>query len=235
MSAVGTQNEATRIRWVAAELQKIGPGARILDAGAGERRYEQFCQHLTYVAQDFGKYDGKGDGAGLHPGEWDQTRLDIVSDIAAIPEPNESFDAIMCIEVFEHLPNPIPAIREFHRLLKPGGTLLLTAPFCSLSHFAPYHFSTGFNRYFYEHHLPEQGFDVGDIRINGNFFEFLAQEILRIPEVSQRYSVWDASRIERWAIRLILNMLGRLSKNDRGSGEFLCFGYHVRAHKRERG
>src|SRR5688572_15168292 len=114
---VGTHNESTRIAWLEEALKQIPPGARILDAGAGERRFETFCAHLNYVAQDFGKYDGQGDRVGLQTGSWDQTNLDIVSDIVSIPETDESFDAIMCIEVFEHLPDPVSAIKEFSRLL----------------------------------------------------------------------------------------------------------------------
>ncbi|MRR34854.1 class I SAM-dependent methyltransferase, partial [bacterium] len=123
--AVGTRNEDARTSWIEKTLTAMPEGLRILDAGAGERRYEKFCSHLSYVAQDFGRYDGTGDGRGLQQGTWDQSRLDIVSDIADIPEPDASFDAILCTEVFEHLPDPLSAIREFRRLLKPDGLLIL--------------------------------------------------------------------------------------------------------------
>ena len=234
MNTVGTRNHETRLTWVQRELAEIPKGARILDAGAGERSYEQYCGHLMYVAQDFAQYDGVGDSTGLQQGVWDQERLDIISDITAIPEPDESFDAIMCIEVFEHLPDPVAAVKEFWRLLKPDGVLLLTAPFCSMTHFAPYHFSSGFNRYFYQHHLLNQGFTIEEIQSNGNFFEFLAQEIRRIPLVSDKYSVNKTSCLERWACDRMLRMLERLSNKDRGSSEFVCFGYHVKARKNAR-
>ncbi|MGA2913324.1 MAG: class I SAM-dependent methyltransferase [Methanoregula sp.] len=68
------------------------------------------------------------------------SNLDIVSENTSIPELDASFDAIMCIEVFEHLPEPILAIKEFSRLLKPDGHLILTAPFCCLTHMAAYYF-----------------------------------------------------------------------------------------------
>jgi ubiquinone/menaquinone biosynthesis C-methylase UbiE len=145
---VGTHNEATRVAWLERTLKQIPSGTRILDAGAGEQQFRKFCTHLEYVAQDFGQYDGTGDSSGLQMGSWDQEKLDIVCDITEIPEPDASFGAIMCIEVFEHLSDPLAALREFSRLIKPGGHLVLTAPFCSLTHFAPFHFATGFNRYF---------------------------------------------------------------------------------------
>ena len=76
-------------------LSAIPTGSGILDAGAGELRYRSLCSHLEYVSQDFSGYDGQGDGAGLQAGGWDQTKLDIVSDIAHIPAQDASFDAIM--------------------------------------------------------------------------------------------------------------------------------------------
>ncbi len=142
---IGLNNQATREAWLEKTLLKIPKGGKILDAGAGELQYKKFCKHLTYVSQDFGKYNGVGDGTGLQTKTWNQEKLDIVSDITSIPADKDSFDAIMCIEVFEHLKEPVLAIKEFARILKPGGFLIVTAPFCSLTHFAPYHFYTGFH------------------------------------------------------------------------------------------
>jgi 2-polyprenyl-3-methyl-5-hydroxy-6-metoxy-1,4-benzoquinol methylase len=44
----------------------------------------------------------------------------------AVPE--ASFDTIVCIEVIEHLENPRAVFREFHRVLRPGGAVILTTP-----------------------------------------------------------------------------------------------------------
>jgi len=173
----GLQNEFNRTSWIKKTLESLPEGKRILDAGAGELKYKQYCTHLDYVSQDFAQYDGLGDSVGLQRGIWDNSKLDIVSDITNIPETDESFDIIMCIEVFEHLPSPIDAIKEFSRLLKKDGILIITAPFASLTHFAPYHFYSGFNKYFYEKHLVDYGFEIKEIQRNGSFFEYLAQEI----------------------------------------------------------
>lgn len=45
-----------------------------------------------------------------------------------LPFPPESFDYVVCIEGLEHLENPLNAIREFSRLLKPGGRVFLSLP-----------------------------------------------------------------------------------------------------------
>jgi ubiquinone/menaquinone biosynthesis C-methylase UbiE len=228
---VGTLNEATRVIWLEKTLAKIPAGARILDAGAGEQQFKKFCNHLNYVAQDFAQYDGKGDSKGFQIGSWDQTKLDIISDITDIPEPDSAFDVIMCIEVFEHLPNPILALKEFSRLLRPGGQLIITAPFCSMTHFAPYHFSTGFNSYFYETHLQAYGFEIIELQRNGNFFEYLAQEIHYLPGIASKYANSFPRKWERLALKVVLNMLQNYSAQDKASEEVLCFGIHVVAVK----
>jgi SAM-dependent methyltransferase len=45
-----------------------------------------------------------------------------------LPYPSGSFDFITCIEGLEHLENPFNAVREFYRILKPGGKLFLSLP-----------------------------------------------------------------------------------------------------------
>ncbi len=234
MHKVGMHNEANRAEWLEKILSLIPEGSRILDAGAGEQQFRKYCTHLQYVAQDFAQYDGTGDGSGLQMGSWDQAKLDIISDITSIPEPDSSFDAILCSEVLEHLPSPIEAIAEFSRLLKTGGYLILTAPFCSLTHFAPYHYSTGFNTYFYQKHLTENKFEILEIKTNGNFIEFVAQELRRVETVASTYAKTKRlSLLEKIVIRSLLNLLSRLSNRDKGSSELLCFGYQVFAKKSE--
>jgi SAM-dependent methyltransferase len=162
---------------------------------------------------------------------WDYGKLDIICDITNIPRPDHSFDAILCTEVFEHIPDPISAIKEFSRLLKPGGKLILTAPFCSMTHFAPYHFATGFNRYFYETQLTLNGFNISSITPNGNYFSYLAQEINRMPHVAVNFGLGRINFLGKIAISYLNKYLVRLATNDNQSSELMCFGYHVVAVK----
>jgi SAM-dependent methyltransferase len=216
--------------WVIRQLSVLPTDSNILDVGAGEQRFKPYCSHLQYVAQDFGEYDGGGDGSGLQTGKWDYTRLDIVSDITRIPVDEASFDAILCSEVLEHIPDAVAAVLEFTRILKPGGTLLITAPFNSLTHFAPYHFC-GYNRYWYMHHLPLMGLAIEEIEPNGSWFAFVAQELRRSRFVGRMYSSGLLGLITRVAAIPLLMLLTLLARYDRGSQELLCFGYMVRATK----
>ncbi|WP_304198908.1 bifunctional 2-polyprenyl-6-hydroxyphenol methylase/3-demethylubiquinol 3-O-methyltransferase UbiG [Flavobacterium alvei] len=231
-TTVGTLNEFTRVSWLEKVLKDIPKGNKILDAGAGEQPFKRFCDHLEYVSQDFAKYKPEELNSGLQMEKWDYGELDIVSDIASIPAENESFDAIMCTEVFEHIINPRDAIKEFSRLLKRDGYLIVTAPFCSLTHFAPYHFYTGFNKFFYEEELVKNGFYDIEIIPNGNYFEYLAQEINRLSQVAKQYSNVDINQKELENISQLKVLLQKLTDKDSNSSELLCFGFHVLARKK---
>ncbi|BBC24665.1 class I SAM-dependent methyltransferase [Pseudanabaena sp. ABRG5-3] len=229
---IGTQNEENRLFWLQKTLEKIPEGHRILDAGAGEQQFKRLCLHLEYVSQDFAKYDGSGDNKGLQVGKWNQENIDIVSDITSIPQPDSSFDAVLCTEVFEHIPEPLLALKEFSRLLRPDGYLIITAPFCSLTHFSPYHYYSGFNRYFYETHLSQYGFEIIDLQANGNFFEYLAQELRRLPYIANTYSNDRMRKWENLALKILLKALERFYHQDKGSANLLNFGFHVMAIKK---
>ena len=233
MHPVGTTNGSARAEWVERKLISLPSGGRILDAGAGEQRFEPCCEHLEYVSQDFGEYDPRESGVGLHPDEWNHGKLDIVSDITKIPEPDASFDAILCTEVLEHVPDPLAALKEFHRLLRPGGRLLLTVPFVSATHFAPYHFSTGFSRYYFELHLKNFGFTIDEINLSGNFFELLAQETRRARDVARQYTDRRLSFFDKYTLRMFISLLGKLSANDCGSSELACYSVFVEATRGE--
>lgn len=231
MIVFGRSNEDRRLRWLRERLGVLRPGLRLLDAGAGECRNRAFCTHLQYVSQDFCQYEGKGDGHALQMGQWDTSRIDIVSDITAIPQPAASFDVIVCTEVFEHLPDPVAALREFDRLLKPGGTMVLTAPFCSLTHFAPFHFASGFSRYWYEHHLQQLGCQIVEMSPNGGWPDFIAQELWRLPWVGRSYAGRALGWLALVAAMPLLGVLRWMAARDRGSSELLTFGWQVVARK----
>jgi SAM-dependent methyltransferase len=62
----------------------------------------------------------------------------VIGDAQALGIGSETFDAIVCTEVLEHLPEPRRAIDEMFRVLRPGGSLLLTTRFLFPIHDAPH-------------------------------------------------------------------------------------------------
>lgn len=91
----------------------------------------------------------------------DATRgdVDFACPADRIPLGDESLDSILCTEVLEHVPDPLAVWREFHRLLRPGGKVLLTTPMYWPAHELPYDF------YRYPEHglrwqVAESGFEL---------------------------------------------------------------------------
>jgi SAM-dependent methyltransferase len=84
---------------------------------------------------------------------------DIVADInSSIFIKHPTCDIIFCIEVLEHCWNPIRAIKNMKKILKPGGTLYISTPFIN-----PHHDEVDYLRYtneWYEKVLPMLGLDI---------------------------------------------------------------------------
>jgi 2-polyprenyl-3-methyl-5-hydroxy-6-metoxy-1,4-benzoquinol methylase len=103
--------------------QSMNLSGHVLEFGAGtgtliRRLTEQGCAGTLTGADLLPRPQGIPDRVG-----WIQADLN-----APLPCPDRSFDAIISTEVIEHLENPRAVFREFSRLLKPGGRLLLTTP-----------------------------------------------------------------------------------------------------------
>lgn len=224
-------NEDARQNWLSHVLQSI-PNGRILDAGAGELKNRKYCGHLEYVSQDFCQYSGAvhaGPNVGLLDDGWDTSKIDLVSDITEIPAEDCSFDVILCSEVLEHVPEPTHALDEFARLLKPGGVLILTAPFASMVHMAPYHYCTGFSRFWYEHHLRARNFEIVELIPNGDWYSYLRQELTRLGGMERERKNWS------WPIAYLLAVLGLIYFKIRApktAADVGCFGFHCRAVKK---
>jgi len=219
-----------RDRWVKAHAAELPHGSKVLDAGAGASKYRPFFAHCDYKTQDFCEYRGALVQY-LQP-------IDYVCDVARIPLADQSLDAIICTEVFEHVADPMAVLPEFGRLLKPGGKLLLTAPLLSHLHMEPYHYYGGFTRYWYEHWLPREGFAIDSITAVGGpgrscvaFAQAFYSEWGR-AEASCNLGCRALSRIFRAGAKLIVHgVLPRLlPRLDPWLGnKTICSGYLVAA------
>lgn len=224
-------NADARDIWIIKQLKLLSEGESILDAGAGNCRYKKYCNHLKYYSQDFGEYDDIDKKEGIIGKEkWESKRCDIICDIANIPVEDSSFDNVMCTEVLEHVKNPVLVVNELGRALKQGGTLLLTAPFCSLTHMAPYYYTNGFSKYWYLDCLKEAGFEIKEMVPIGNYFYYLAQELERLQEMAAKYSS-ELSFKELNTVYEATKLLIRHGKAEKEFDEILCLGYMIRAEK----
>jgi SAM-dependent methyltransferase len=101
---------------------------------------------------------GEGKKAGFVNVDWSPlSKPDVVHDLNIFPYPfaDASFERIEASHVLEHLDKPFFVMKELHRLLTPGGTLLIKVP----------HFSRGFTHAEHAH-----GFDITfPLYFNPNF------------------------------------------------------------------
>ena len=229
-------NQVFRDRWVAKQAASLEPGSRVLDVGAGSCPYRSLFSHCDYRAQDFTMLEGsqlRYGGYGI---------IDYVCDINSIPVAAASFDAILCTEVLEHLPEPISAVRELARLLRPGGRIFLTAPLGSGIHQDPFHFYGGFTPHWYRRFLFEAGFEHIRIEANGGFYRHFGQESLRFILMTRPFTsgmpVWltlAAAPVWLFAapffgilVPIICSILDRFDGEKR-----FTVGYHVTARRCE--
>ncbi|PWB44012.1 MAG: hypothetical protein C3F12_12300 [Candidatus Methylomirabilota bacterium] len=221
-------NQRARDRWIAAKARAVPAGARVLDLGAGTCPYRPLFAHCDYKTHDFKKYIGDEKLGGAK----DYGHIDYVSDITAIPVPDQSFDVIVCTEVLEHVSRPIEVIREISRILRPRGRAFITAPLGSGLHQLPYHFYGGFTPEWYRHFCPQCGLEVGEVVSNGGFFKLLAQECARVAGTWPQHQHLHGS--EGDALRhLFSELLPRylFALDDKCFMDKFTVGYHVEAVK----
>ena len=217
------RNELNRHAAVHQWLASLPAGASLLDAGAGVQRYRGLATHLAYTSQDFGDYKGGELFGDKQSPSWDASRCDLLCDITALPVADGHFDHVLCTEVFEHLPEPQLALRELARVIKPGGSMLLTAPFRALYHQDPYFFYSGFSRYWYEYHAAACGLDIAGIEPNGSYFRDIAQELDRILKMGGPLQRLVAAPL----LLPLIFYLFLLERWFRPKTPESCWGYHV--------
>jgi SAM-dependent methyltransferase len=96
------------------EIPAVARGARALDLGADKSPYRDLLASRGYEVRTL---DITTEGGADYAGTAEATGL-----------PDASFELVLCTQVLEHCMNPWAAIREIHRILKPGGYAVLSAP-----------------------------------------------------------------------------------------------------------
>jgi SAM-dependent methyltransferase len=125
---------------------------RVLDVGCGNRPYEQLFDASEYVGLEL---------------DTPENRLTKTADVyysgTVFPfEPN-SFDSVVCNQVFEHIFEPEAFLREIGRVLKNQGRLLLTVPFVWDEHEQPRDFGR-YSSFGLRALLSRNGFEVLELR-----------------------------------------------------------------------
>ncbi len=101
---------------------------KVLDLGCGSKPYRSLFSTQDYVGIDI---ENPGHS---HANE----AIDLFYDGKRIPFPDSTFDFVFSSEVVEHIECLDQVMGEIERVLKPGGQVLLTAPFVWSEHELPH-------------------------------------------------------------------------------------------------
>ena len=216
---LGLTTKITRGR-LDAFLKKYATGKKTLDIGCGTALY--------------GKYFPNRMTLDIEPRP--NTQVDIIADAHDLSEiPDASYEVILCTEVLEHLHTPAKAIAEFHRVLQPGGLLLLSTRFVFPLHDVPGDYYR-YTKYGLQHLL--QGWEIVEIVDEATTMETLAVLYQRIG--FQCDTLWlrpfkllwflKAWFVQRCLFWLLTEEYGDI-RHIQTEKNILCSGYYVAARK----
>ncbi len=100
-------------------LAKHAQGPSLLEVGVATGRFIRFVRSMGW------DYTGLDISAGMLRYARGLGGQLLLADGEAAPMKDSIFDTVICLHTFHFLPSPLTGLREFHRLLKPGGTLIL--------------------------------------------------------------------------------------------------------------
>ena len=128
-----------------------------------------------------------------------------MGDAHHLPFRDSTFDRVFAFNVFEHLADPKAAAREIHRVLKPGGRVIIHTAFLQSLHEEPNHFYNateyGVRRWFAD-------FEIDACQVSGNFgpgvmLAFLMSNVLESARAGglppDQLEVIGTSRLGDWA------------------------------------
>ncbi len=133
-------------------LNKIVSGlpseANILDVGAGHGDFADIFTGRKYYSLDIVPYP----------------EVDLVADLGAVnPFRENIFDAVVLMNVLEHVYESRGLIKSISRILAPNGMVVFTVPFLLKVHQAPFDFSR-YTPYFIENMAAEAGLQVESLQ-----------------------------------------------------------------------
>ncbi|HVC88719.1 MAG TPA: class I SAM-dependent methyltransferase [Gaiellaceae bacterium] len=113
--------------WLEAQARELfdrfGAQYRVLDVGCGQKPYYPFF--APYASEYIGVDSS------------DNRAADLQGAIESLPVADASFDVVICTQVLEHCDDPAQAVRELHRVVRPGGRVLVSTHGVQVYHPSP--------------------------------------------------------------------------------------------------
>jgi ubiquinone/menaquinone biosynthesis C-methylase UbiE len=201
--------------FINAFLEKYATDAVALDIGASGDDHRDLFPNRTTVNIDA------------------TNKPDVVADAHHLPFADESFEFVVCSEMLEHTVNPQQVVNEIHRVLTPGGRVVLTTRFAYPVHdapsdywrFTPYGLRTLFSE-----------FEIIEVTTEGKPFHAIAVQLQRIifqtnlPKIFKGF-VYLATRVLPYFDRFISRQYGDIRRTNEvenvlSSGVFIAARKH---------
>jgi SAM-dependent methyltransferase len=147
-------------------IRNLAPqlSGQLMDYGCGAKPYQSLFKVERYVGVDM-----------ENPGHsHEQEEVDVFYDGKTLPFDSSTFDSVFASEVLEHVFEPDNALREIHRVMKPGGKILLTVPFVWNEHEIPNDYGR-YTSFGLNYLLEKNGFTILEMRKSGSFISVLHQ------------------------------------------------------------
>ena len=215
--------------WLDRLVPKPTAGSRLLDVGCGTGHHLARYRRMGYeVAGVDGSEEMLSHARDANPGVPLHR-----SDVQTLPFPDAAFDVVLSIEVLRYLPEPMQALREMARVLRPGGVVVTTAaPLLNLNGYwlvnrlvctLPVRGFTRLRQFFVtsmrlRSRLRRAGF--GGIEVHGvylgpiNWVQRLVPRAL--PSLLRKWERYDAAWSDHGAFREVANMfVARAVREDR--------------------
>jgi SAM-dependent methyltransferase len=214
--------ESEEVEFIKLASDEIPAGSIVVDAGAGQCRYKEAFPRTRYIGLDM----AIGDHA------WDYSNLDVVGDLLGMPIKDNCVDAVICINVLEHIAEPIKFLSELNRILKKDGKLFLAVPQGYGEHQMPHDYFR-FSLPGLEYVFNKTGFKIQFIRPMGGFFYFIGSWLKFMPSVIlDSISNRLINRLLSVPFKLIFEYLipiacFYLDRLDKGKGTTIYYGTYV--------
>jgi SAM-dependent methyltransferase len=155
----GTPWRQANWRFLERQLARLDQQARLLDVGAGRGDFDALLSERQVISLDIYPYP----------------EVDIVCDLTLTnPFKPGSFDAILLMNVLEHVYDTQGFIASLSRLLKPGGLLIVAIPFMVKMHQVPVDF-VRLTEFSLKQLGPDHGLEVDDLEGYFDPIFFLAE------------------------------------------------------------
>lgn len=128
---LGQSSWLTAGEWLEfADLLGVGPGTDVLEVGSGSGGpavYLAAARECRITGVDINEHGVRNAEALAHArGLAERARFQAVDASRPLPFPAESFDAVVSNDAMCHIVNRVTALRDWHRVLRPGGRALFT-------------------------------------------------------------------------------------------------------------